>query len=140
MGKRLIIKGADFHVNSLNKEPAWVVNGFVYSNDKKIYSNVNLRVYAFHLNAGQSINYSLSIGNTTAFASNFGKIQVGTVNGHISEPTPTGGGVSIGTVTPIKTIASGERYPNIDRTSYTADTDVTLFIGCNYDDTVMVMG
>lgn len=138
MGKRLIIKGADFHVNSLNKEPAWVVNGFVYSQNNRLYSDPNVRVYAFYLNAGQSINYSLFIGNTT-YKPNFIKVQVGTVNGHISEPTPTTAGVSIGKVTPIKTIDSGVRYPNIDRTSYTANTDVTLFIGCNSDDTVMVL-
>lgn len=132
MGKALVIKNADFSVNGVlvNIEevtPNWISNGFVYSTDNKIYNDVNVQVYGFHLLAGQTISYSMTKGSST-YTNKYGKVQVGIVNGHISQPSPTNKGVSMGTVTPIKTIGVNVRYPAIPETSYTAHADVTFFI------------
>lgn len=135
MGKALVIKNADFSVNGVlvNIEevtPNWISQGFVYSNDNKIYTDNTYRVYGFHLVAGQTISYSMTQGSSTS-TNKYGKVQVGIVNGHISQPSPTSTGASMGTVTPIKTIGGNVRYPAIPETSYTASADVTFFIAKN---------
>lgn len=135
MGKALVIKNADFSVNGVlvNVEevtPNWISGGFVYSNDKKIYADSHFRVYGFHLVAGQTISYSMTQGTNTS-TNKYGKVQVGIVNGHISQPASSTSGVSMGTVTPIKTIGASVRYPAIPETSYTATADVTFFIAKN---------
>ena len=142
MGKALVIKDANFFINGVLVDaeevtPNWISEGFVYSTDNKIYSENKLQVYAFHLVAGQTITYSMTQGEST-ISYYYGRVQVGIVDGHISKPSPTMSGVSIGTVTPIKTIKSNAKYQAIPKTLYTASADVTFFIGADKGDTIFV--
>ena len=142
MGKALVIKDANFSINGVLVDveevtPNWISEGFLYSNDKKIYSESLFRVYAFHLVAGQTITYSMTQGESTA-TYRYGRVQVGIADGHITKPSPTASGVSIGTVTPIKTIKASAKYQAIPKTLYTAPADVTFFIGADNGDTIIV--
>ena len=141
MGKSLIITDADFSANGFHLKgitPSWISKSFIYAEDDKCYPDTQNELQAFYLKSGQTILYFLNIGESKSY-NRFAKVQVGVINGHVSIPSESSNGVSLGTITRIITIEGNKRFPAVPVSSYTAEADVTFFITGNVGDDFFVI-